>query len=100
MKVLVALVTDYVDWLGDCVNIIYQLAVRIQRSDAYRCRDLTFVKLLPPLCIVRMTDLQIWGIGTKEVNRLQYDFLLALYLKCPKIVDGPLHHFAKCHFKT
>ena len=46
MKVLVALVTDYVDWLGDCVNIIYQLAVRIQRSDAYRCRDLTFVKLV------------------------------------------------------
>lgn len=46
MKVLVALVTDYVDWLGDCVNIIYQLAVRIQRSDAYCCRDLTFVKLV------------------------------------------------------
>ena len=27
--------------------------------------------------LVRVTDLQIWGIGTKEVNRLQYDFLLA-----------------------
>ena len=48
--------------------------------------------------IVRVTDLQIWRIGTKEVNRLQYDFLLARYLKCPKMVDGPLHHFAKCHF--
>ena len=48
--------------------------------------------------IVHVTDLQIWGIGTKEVNRLQYDFLYAWYLKCPKMVDGPLHHFAKCHF--
>ena len=48
--------------------------------------------------VVRVTDLQIWGIGTKEVNRLQYDFLLARYLKCPKMADGPLHHFAKCHF--
>jgi len=48
--------------------------------------------------LVRVTNLQIWGIGTKEVNRLQYDFLLARYLKCPKMVDGPLHHFAKCHF--
>ena len=38
------------------------------------------------------------NIGTKEVNRLHYDFLLARYLKCPKMVDGPLHHFAKCHF--
>jgi len=35
-----------------------------------------------------VTDLQIWGIGTKEVNRLQYGFLLAR----PKMVDGPLHH--------
>ena len=25
-------------------------------------------------------------------------FLLARYLKCPKMDDGPLHHFAKCHF--
>jgi len=33
MKVLVALVTDYVDWLGDCVSVIYQLASSIQRSD-------------------------------------------------------------------
>ena len=48
--------------------------------------------------IVRVTDLQIWGIGTKEVNRLQYDFLLARYLKCPKMVHALLHHFAKCHF--
>jgi len=48
--------------------------------------------------LVRVTDLQIWGIGTKEVNRHQYDFLLARYLKCSKMVDGPLHHFAKCHF--
>ena len=31
MKVLVALVTDYVEWLGDCVTVIYQLAVDIQR---------------------------------------------------------------------
>jgi len=45
-----------------------------------------------------VTDLQIRGIGTKEVNRLQYDFLLARYLKRPEMVDGPLHHFAKCHF--
>ena len=50
------------------------------------------------LVLVHVTDLQIWGIGTKEVNKLQYDFLLARYLKCPKMVDGPLHHFAKCHF--
>ena len=48
--------------------------------------------------LVCVTDLQIWGIGTKEVNRLQYGFLLARCLKCPKMVDGPLHHFAKCHF--
>ena len=38
------------------------------------------------------------NIGTKQVNRFHYDFLLARYLKCPKMVDGPLHHFAKCHF--
>jgi len=31
MKVVVALVTDYIDWLGDCVRVIYQLAVNIQR---------------------------------------------------------------------
>jgi len=31
MKVLVALVTDYVDSLGDSVGVIYQLAVSIQR---------------------------------------------------------------------
>jgi len=24
--------------------------------------------------LVRVTDLQIWDIGTKEVNRLQYGF--------------------------
>lgn len=34
MKVLVALVTDYVDWLGDSVGVIYQLTVTIQRSVA------------------------------------------------------------------
>jgi len=33
MKVVVALVTDYLDWLGDCVTVIYQLAVNIQRSE-------------------------------------------------------------------
>ena len=33
MKVLVALVTDYVDWLGTCVDVIYQLTVSIHRSD-------------------------------------------------------------------
>ena len=32
MKVLVALVTDYVDWLGDSIGVICQLTVSIQRS--------------------------------------------------------------------
>jgi len=32
MKVLVALITDYVDWLGNCIGVIYQLAVNIQGS--------------------------------------------------------------------
>jgi len=34
MKVLVALVTDYMDYLGDCIGVIYQLAVSILRSVA------------------------------------------------------------------
>ena len=38
------------------------------------------------------------NIVTKHVNRFHCDFLLAHYLKCPKMVDGPLYHFAKCHF--
>jgi len=33
MKVLVALVTEYSDWLGDCVDNIYQLTASIQRSN-------------------------------------------------------------------
>ena len=34
MKVLVALVTEYSDWLGACINDIYQLTASIQRSDS------------------------------------------------------------------
>ena len=48
--------------------------------------------------IVCVPDLQIWGIGTKHVNRFHYDFLLARYLQCPKMVDGQFFHIAKCHF--
>jgi len=39
------------------------------------------------------------NIGTKQVNRFHYDFLCAWYFKCPKMVNGPLHHFPKCHFR-
>ena len=46
MKVLVAFITDYVDWLGDCVTVIYQLAVNIQRSMAI----LSFFRLCITLC--------------------------------------------------
>jgi len=38
------------------------------------------------------------NIGTKHVNRFHYDFPLARYLKCPKMVDGQFFHIAKCHF--
>ena len=48
--------------------------------------------------LVHVPDLQIWGIGTKHVNRFHYDFLLARYLKCIKMVDGQFFHIAKCHF--
>ena len=58
---------------------LLKLRDRYDRSDCINC-----VLNSELLCaLVRVTDLQIWGIGTKEVNRLQYSFLLARYLKCP-----------------
>jgi len=37
----------------------------------------TYFLYLSLSSVVRVPDLQIWGIGTKHVNRFHYDFLAA-----------------------
>jgi len=47
MKVLVALVTDYVDWLGDCVDALYRLTIYMFRlASSWRFNRVGFHALL------------------------------------------------------
>ena len=73
--------------LVPCLSTHINLPV-FKKCPSFRMRSCCVVhatdQLMRRLCIVqlvRVTDLQIWGIGTKDVNRLQYDFLLVRYLK-------------------